>query len=111
MLLPWHERRVDHARHPLAADRPDGKVHIFQSKRVRRDLLQREALRFELLQGELARLEAVSARALDGDGFHRDPAERKIREFRHFSLDHHRPAPALERFHAEQYWEGPGTRG
>src|SRR5712691_10852172 len=111
VLLPWHERRVDDARHALAADRPDGQVHIFESKPVRRELLQRKAPRCELLQSKLACLEAVPARAFDGDGFRSDPADREIRKFRHLSLDHHRPAPALERFHAEQYWEGPGAGG
>src|SRR5215469_7866475 len=111
VLFPWQERRVDHAWRPLAADRPNGKVNVFQSKRVRRDLLQREAVRCELPEREFARLEAVSARALDGNGFHGDEANRKIREFRHFSLHYHRPAPALERFDTEQYWEGPGAGG
>ena len=37
----------------------------FRPKRVRRDLLQREAVRGELLQRQLAGLVAVAARALD----------------------------------------------
>src|SRR5438552_14754105 len=89
---PWHERCVNHARHPLATDRSDRKVHLVQPKLVRRDLLQREALRRSLLKGELARLEAVPARTLDRDGFRGDSADRKIREFRHVSLHDHGPA-------------------
>ena len=53
----------------------------------------------------------MAARALDGDEFHRDTLERKIRELLHLALDHDRPALALQRFYAEQDRESPGTRG
>src|SRR5262249_61403117 len=65
--LPRHERRVDHIGDALAAHRPDGKIHVFEPESVGRDLLQRKALRGKLRESELARLEAMTARALDGD--------------------------------------------
>src|SRR2546430_16831947 len=43
----------------------------------------------------------MAASALDGDELHCDALERKIGEFLHLALDYHRPALALERFHAE----------
>src|SRR2546428_2464285 len=110
-LLPRHERRVDHVGDALAAHRPDGKIHVFESESVGRDLLQRKALRGKLRESELARLEAMTARALDGDELHRDFFEREIRELLHFTLDHDRPALALERFHAEQDRDGSGASG
>src|SRR5262252_7838642 len=109
--LPRHERRVDHIGDPLAAHRPDGKIHVFEPESVGRDLLQREALRGKLRESELARLEAMTARALDGDELHRDFFEREIRELLHFTLDHDDAALALERFHAEQDRDGSGASG
>src|SRR5262249_16902225 len=109
--LPRHERRVDHIGDPLAAHRPDGKIHVFEPESVGRDLLQRKALRGKLRESELARLEAMTTRALDGDELHRDFFEREIRELLHFTLDHDRAALALERFHAEQDRDGSGARG
>src|SRR6516162_11142121 len=38
-LLPRHQRRVDHIRNALAANRPDGEIHVFEPEPVRRDLL------------------------------------------------------------------------
>src|SRR6266540_536069 len=109
--FPRHERRVDHIGDALAAHRPDGKIHVFEPESVGRDLLQRKALRGKLRESELAHLEAMTARALDGDELHRDFFEREIREFLHFTLDHDRPALALERFHAEQDRDGSGASG
>src|SRR6516165_1847148 len=101
LLLPGHERRVDHIGHALAAHRSDGEIHVLEPEFVGRDLLQREALRGQLRERELARLEAVAARALDGDELHRDLLEREIGELLHLTLDHDGAALALERFHAE----------
>src|SRR5262249_29890015 len=94
-----------------AADRPDGEIHVFEPESVGGDLLQREALRGKLREGELARLEAVAARALDGDELHRDLLEREIGELLHFTLDHDAAALALEPFHAEQDRSGSGAGG
>src|SRR5262245_16821796 len=109
--LPGHERGVDHVRNTLAADRPDGKVHIFEAEPVGRDFLQREALRGKLRQRELARLEAVPARALDGDELHGDFFQREIGELLHLALDHDGSTLALERFDAEQNRNRPGAGG
>jgi ribosomal protein S24E len=35
---------VNHIRHAFAADRSDGKIHIYQSKAMRRDFLERKAV-------------------------------------------------------------------
>src|SRR6516164_11164168 len=109
--LPRHERRVDHIRDALTAHRPDSKIHVFEPESVGRDFLQRKALRGELRESELARLEAMTARALDGDELHRDFFEREVGELLHFTLDHDRPTLALERFHAEQDRDGSGASG
>src|ERR671930_1965735 len=95
-LLPGQQGSMDDVRHPLSAYRPDGDVHVFQSKGMGGDLLQWKTLGGELLQGQLARLETVPARALDGDELHGDLPDREIRKLRHLALDHHRPALALE---------------
>src|SRR5215472_11510589 len=110
-LLPRHERRVDHIRDALTAHRPDGKIHVFEPESVGRDLLQRKALRGKLRESELARLEAMTARALDGDELHRDFFEREIGELLHLTLNHDGAALALERFHAEQDRDGSGASG
>src|SRR5258708_4906087 len=60
---------------------------------------------------ELARLVAVTARALDGDEFHRHAADGKIRKFRHLALHDHRAALALERLYAEENGDRAGARG
>src|SRR5262249_37198740 len=82
---PRQERSVDHVGDALAAHRLDGEIHVFEPESVGRDLLQREALRGKLREGELARLEAVAARALDGDELHRDLLEREIGELLHLT--------------------------
>src|SRR6516162_11423203 len=110
-LLPRHEGGVDHVGHALAAHGPDGEIHVLEPKFVGRDLLQREALRGELRERKLARLEAVAARALDGDELHRDLFEREIGELLHFTLNHDGAALALERFDAEQDRNGSGAGG
>src|SRR5262245_15704493 len=107
--LPWHEGCMDHVRHALATHRLDGEIHVFEPEPMRRDLLQRKPLGGKLLECKLAGLEAVAARAFDGDELHRDLFQRKVRELLHFSLDHDRPAFALERFHAEQNRDGPSA--
>src|SRR5439155_19485647 len=83
--LPRHKRSVYHVRYALAAHRANGEVDVLESEAMRRDLLQRKALRGELRQREFAGLEAVPARALDGDELDRDLADREIREFGHFT--------------------------
>src|SRR6516162_2931668 len=110
-LLPRHEGGVDHVGHALAAHGPDGEIHVLEPEFVCRDLLQREALRGQLRERELARLEAVAARALDGDELHRDLFEREIGELLHLALNHDGAALALERFHAEQDRDGSGAGG
>src|SRR5262249_18419908 len=94
-LLPRQQRRLDHIRNALAADRPDREIHGLEPEPVGRDLLQGEALRGELLKRQLAGLEAVAARALDGDEFNRDLFEREIGELLHLALDHNGAALAF----------------
>src|SRR5262249_10521127 len=109
--LPRHKRGVDHIGHALAADGPDGEIHVLEPEFVGRDLLQREALRGKLRERELARLEAVATRALDGDELHRDLFAREIGEVLHRALNHDGAALALERFQAEQDRDGSGAGG
>src|SRR5262249_62321531 len=110
-LMPRDGGGVDHIRGALGAPRPDGKIHVFEPESVGRDLLQRKALRGQLRESELARLEAMTARALDGDELHRDFFEGEIGELLHLTLDHDDAALALERFHAEQDRDGSGAGG
>src|SRR6266849_3108380 len=110
-LLPRHQRRVNHILDALAADRANSEVHILQAEFVGRHQLQRKTFGGELRQGKLARLEAVAACALDGDELHRHPADRKVREIRHFALNHDGPGLALERLDAEQHRNRAGAGG
>src|SRR5436190_4360744 len=102
---------MNHIRHAFAADRADGEVNIAQTKTMSGHFLQREALRRELCESQFAGSKAVPARALDGDEFHGDLADREIGELRHLALDYHRAALALERFDSKQYRNGTRTGG
>src|SRR5215813_14347545 len=79
-LQPRHQRRVDHVRHALAADRADREVDVLEAEAVRGHELEREALGGELRERKLAGLVAVAARALHGDELDRELLEREVRE-------------------------------
>src|SRR3954469_7603945 len=97
VLQPGHQRRMDHIRHAVPADRLDREIDVLEREAVRGDLLEREALRRELRQRQLARLVAVPACALDGDRLGGDALEREAWEFLKLALDDHGAGLALHR--------------
>src|SRR5437588_1845004 len=105
-LEPGHQRRVDHVRHAVPADRPYGEVHVLEAEAMRGDLLQRKAPGCQLRQRQLAGLVAVAAGALDGHGFDRDALEREVGEFLELALHHDSPGLALHRLDTEEDRDG-----
>src|SRR5262245_48087399 len=105
-LFPRHQRRMNHIRNAMAANGADREIHIFQSKCVRGDLLERNTLGSKLLERKFAGLVTVAACALDGDEFYCDFADWKVWELRHFTLDDDGPPLAFKRIHAQQNRHG-----
>src|SRR5262245_50184128 len=109
--LPWQQRRMDHIRHALPADRFDGERSILQAEAVGGDLFEREPAGGDLLERQFAGTIAVAERALDGDCFHGELLQWEVRELLHLALDQQRAGLALERLDAEQDRIGPCSRG